>query len=88
MYVLMVYDVQAKYCGKVLSIARKYLDWTQNSVLEGELTTATYKKMIKDLNSRVKLKEIGSVVLYSWPCEKYVKKDFLGKNTASESCFI
>ena len=38
MYLIMVYDINEKRVKKVLKIGRKYLDWIQNSVLEGEIT--------------------------------------------------
>ena len=45
MFVIMVYDVNQKRVAKVLKIARKYLNWVQNSVLEGEITDAKYEKL-------------------------------------------
>lgn len=36
----MVYDVNEKRVNKVLKIGRKYLNWVQNSVLEGEITVS------------------------------------------------
>ena len=36
MYIILVYDVSEKRVFKVLKIARKYITWIQNSVLEGE----------------------------------------------------
>ncbi|MBC7195172.1 MAG: CRISPR-associated endonuclease Cas2, partial [Caldisericia bacterium] len=44
MYVIMVYDVNEKRVNKVLKIGRKYLNWIQKSVLEGEFTLAKYEK--------------------------------------------
>ena len=35
MFVIMVYDVNQKRVAKVLKIARKYLNWVQNSVFGG-----------------------------------------------------
>lgn len=40
MYVIAVYDVAAERTNKMLKLCRKYLNWVQNSVLEGELTAA------------------------------------------------
>jgi CRISPR-associated protein Cas2 len=44
-FVLMVYDVNVKRVTKVLKVGRKYLNHIQNSVLEGELSPAQYKKL-------------------------------------------
>jgi CRISPR-associated protein Cas2 len=38
MYVILVYDVGQKRVGKMLKLCRKYLNWIQNSVFEGEIT--------------------------------------------------
>ena len=38
MYVIAVYDVGEKRVGKMLKLCRKYLNWIQNSVFEGEIT--------------------------------------------------
>ncbi|MBM7560028.1 CRISPR-associated endonuclease Cas2 [Marinitoga litoralis] len=45
MYVIMVYDVNPKKVSKVLKKARKYLNWIQNSVLEGEITEKDFKTL-------------------------------------------
>lgn len=45
MYVILVYDVNVNRVNKVLKIARRYLTWVQNSVLEGELTEAKFKAL-------------------------------------------
>ena len=42
---LMVYDVNVGRVTKVLKVGRKYLNHIQNSVLEGELSPAQYKKL-------------------------------------------
>jgi CRISPR-associated protein Cas2 len=42
MFILMIYDVNVDRVGKVLKIGRKYLAHVQNSVLEGELSSAQY----------------------------------------------
>jgi CRISPR-associated protein Cas2 len=49
MFVILVYDVNQKRVAKVLKIARKYLTWVQNSVLEGEISEANLKKLKKEL---------------------------------------
>lgn len=49
MYVIMVYDVAEERVYKVLKTARKYLNWIQNSVLEGEITQGTLLKLKFDI---------------------------------------
>ena len=43
MYIILVYDIASvnrgdKRVGKMLKHCRKYLNWIQNSVFEGEIT--------------------------------------------------
>ena len=40
MFVVLAYDVSEKRVAKVLKVARKYLVWVQNSLLEGDITRA------------------------------------------------
>lgn len=40
MYIIAVYDVGQKRVGKMLKLCRRYLNWIQNSVLEGEVSEA------------------------------------------------
>jgi CRISPR-associated protein Cas2 len=45
MYVIMVYDVAVERVSQVLTVARKYLHWVQNSVLEGEISEANLLRL-------------------------------------------
>jgi len=46
MYVILVYDCGEKRVGKMLKLCRKYLNWIQNSVFEGEITDVKLKELI------------------------------------------
>jgi CRISPR-associated protein Cas2 len=46
MYVILVYDMDQKRVGKMLKLCRRYLNWIQNSVFEGELTEVKLKELI------------------------------------------
>ena len=63
MFVLMFYDVGEKRVNKVLKVARKYLTWIQNSVLEGELPPASLEALKIDV-SKVIDDEYDSVLFY------------------------
>jgi len=43
--VILVYDVNVKRVAKVLKRSRKYLNWVQNSVLDGEISDVNYEKL-------------------------------------------
>lgn len=77
MFVILVYDVSEKRVAKVLKTCRKYLHWVQNSVLEGEISQAKYKKLQLELQ-RIIDKEKDSVIFYILRTTKYSKRETLG----------
>lgn len=50
MYVIITYDVEEKRVAKVLKTCRKYLNWVQNSVFEGEITEAKLERLKLELS--------------------------------------
>ena len=83
MYVILVYDVNVSRVGKVLKTARRYLTWVQNSVLEGELTEATFRALRNDL-ARVINTEEDSVLFYVLANERYAKRELIGTPKGGE----
>lgn len=49
MFVIMAYDVNVGRVNRVLKIGRRYLNWVQNSLLEGELTAAQLARLKSDV---------------------------------------
>ncbi|SHF40633.1 CRISPR-associated protein, Cas2 family [Desulfofundulus australicus DSM 11792] len=83
MYIILVYDVNVARVGKVLKIARKYLNWVQNSVLEGELTEATFRALKFDLE-RIINPEEDSLLFYVLGNRKYAKRELIGVKKGGE----
>jgi len=77
MYVLLVYDIGEKRVNKVLKICRQYLDWVQNSVLEGELTKASLETLKKRIE-RIMNKEEDSVRIYKLRTQDDLTLEILG----------
>jgi len=77
MYVIMVYDVNQKRVAKVLNIARKYFEWIQNSVLEGELTEAKFERLKREVELVIDEEE-DSVIFYIMRTIKYSERQILG----------
>ena len=77
MFVILVYDFAEKRVGKALKIARKYLHWVQNSVLEGEISKANYVKLKLELERLMNLDE-DSIIFYTFRTQKYSKREELG----------
>jgi CRISPR-associated protein Cas2 len=73
----MVYDVNEKRVNKVLKIGRKYLNWIQNSVLEGEITVAKYEKLKMELLNLIN-KDEDSVIFYILRTTLYSKREIIG----------
>lgn len=87
MYTILVYDVNEKRVGKVLKKCRQYLNWVQNSVLEGELSDANYKKLTMEL-AKIIDQETDSVIIYNLRTTKYSTREILGNERASTSTII
>ncbi len=77
MYVIMVYDVSVERVNKILKIGRRYLNWVQNSVLEGEMTAAQYAYLKSDVKNVID-REKDSVSFYVLRTTAYMKKETLG----------
>ncbi len=73
----MFYDVGEKRVNKVLKVARRYLTWIQNSVLEGDLSPATFEALKVDVKKIIDL-QYDSVLFYAWRTERYMSREVLG----------
>lgn len=73
----MVYDVEVKRVTKVLKVGRKYLKHIQNSVLEGELSPAQYKKLRYEVSEVIDESQ-DSVRFYLLRTTSYMTTDKLG----------
>lgn len=78
MYVLIVYDVSVERVTKVHKCLKRYLHWRQNSVFEGDLTDAQIEKVKSDLDIIIN-NETDSVLIYIARDEKWLKREYLGK---------
>lgn len=77
MFIILVYDVNQKRVAKVLKKGRKYLYWVQNSVLEGEISEANFKKLKMELEKVIDENE-DSVIFYTFKTTKYSKRESMG----------
>ena len=87
MYVILVYDVNVTRVAKVLKTARKYLHWVQNSVLEGELTEAGYRKLKRELERIIDLDQ-DSVLFYILDSGRYAERELLGVRKGGEEWIV
>lgn len=78
MYVILVYDMDQKRVGKMLKLCRRYMNWIQNSVFEGELTEVKLKELILEAKKIMK-PETDSLIIFSSRQEKWLDKQVIGK---------
>lgn len=87
MYIILVYDVDQKRVGKVLKVARRYLSWIQNSVLEGELTAGKLQQFTKEITAKIDPSE-DSLLIYHLGDQRYLKRQEFGVQKGSPSQFL
>lgn len=78
MYVILVYDIEVKRVAKMLKLCRRYLNWIQNSVFEGELTEVKLKELIMEVKKIMK-PETDSLIIFKSRQEKWLEKQVVGK---------
>ncbi len=93
MYIIAVYDIftQTKSgkrrLPKIMKKFRVYLNHTQRSVFEGELTDAQLKSLKTDIKSLIKDGE-DYIVFYRIDNKNNLKREFMGKDFDSTSNLI
>jgi CRISPR-associated protein Cas2 len=78
MYIILVYDVEEKRVGKMLKLCRRYLNWIQNSVFEGEITEVKLKELLSEAKKKMNI-EKDSLILFKSRDEKWLEKQVIGK---------
>ncbi len=78
MYVILVYDIEEKRVAKMLKLCRRYLNWIQNSVFEGEMTGVKLKELIHEAR-QIMDKEKDSLIIFKSREEKWLEKEVIGK---------
>lgn len=86
MYIIVVYDVEAKRTQKFHKFLKKRLTWIQNSIFEGEISDSEFFKLKDTLKKMCKKEE--SVVIYTLFSSNYLDRIILGDKTDKEPCSI
>ena len=89
---ILVYDILfddkgKKVLPKVFKICKKYLVHIQNSVFEGELSKSNAVALKKELAQYVR-KDKDSVIMFHTREERWLSKEFLGKEEDKTSNFL
>jgi len=78
MYVILVYDIEEKRVGKMLKLCRRYLNWVQNSVFEGELTDVKLQELLHEAKQIMHVDK-DSIIVFKSRQEKWLEKMVVGK---------
>ncbi len=87
MYVILVYDCGEKRVGKMLKLCRKYLNWIQNSVFEGEISDVKLREL-KLQAQKIMEKEEDSLIVFSSRQHIWLEKEVIGKERAESDNFL
>lgn len=87
MYIILVYDVGEKRVGKMLKLCRKYLNWIQNSVFEGEISEVKLREL-KFKAKEIINEETDSLIIFSSRDEKWLQKEIVGHERSSTDVFL
>ena len=86
MFVIITYDVGEKRVAKVCKKLREYLDWTQNSVFEGEIQKGKLTKCLSELKKIID--EGDSIYLYKVENKNHVVKEIIGEDRSFDRIFL
>lgn len=87
MYVILVYDIGEKRVGKMLKLCRKYLNWIQNSVFEGEITEVKLKEL-QHFARKLMDTSTDSMIIFKSRNEKWLEKEVIGKEKNEIDTFL
>lgn len=87
MYVILVYDCGEKRVAKMLKLCRKYLNWIQNSVFEGEISEVKLKEL-KYQALQIMDTEEDSIIVFSSRQHAWLDKEVIGKELSEVDNFL
>ena len=92
MYVILGYDIASaeggdKRVGKMLKHCRKYLNWIQNSVFEGEITEVKLKEMLSGAR-KIMIEKTDSIIIFKSREERWLDKEIIGVERMTTDNFL
>lgn len=76
-----------KRVGKMLKLCRRYMNWIQNSVFEGEITEVQLKELLYEAR-RIMNEEEDSLILFKNRDQKWLDKQIVGVERQSTDNFL
>ena len=77
MFVILVYDAGEKRVQKFHKTCKRFLNWVQLSVFEGELSKAQLERLKFELKCLMNPKE-DSVIIYTFRTRHYFSREVMG----------
>jgi len=87
MYCILVYDVGSERVAKMLKLCRRYLNWIQNSVFEGQISELKLKELIFEARQLMD-EQHDSVIIFSSRNERWLDKQIIGTERNSLDNFL
>lgn len=87
MYVILVYDFGEKRVAKMLRLCRRYLNWIQNSVFEGEISEVRLKELLMRAKDFMDT-DVDSIILFKGVSQISMAKEIIGKERSSIDTFL
>ena len=87
MYIIAVYDVNQARVAKMLKLCRRYLNWIQNSVFEGEISEVKLKELVFEARQIMNEQE-DSLIIFSSRNERWLDKQIIGIERNSVDNFL
>jgi CRISPR-associated protein Cas2 len=87
MYVIAVYDIGEKRVGKMLKLCRRYLNWIQNSVFEGEISEVKLLELKQEAMLLMD-EETDSLIIFKTRQEKWLDKEVVGHERQNLDTFL
>ena len=87
MYVILVYDFGERRVNKMLKLCRKYLNWIQNSVFEGEISELQLKQLEASAKDFMDPDE-DSIIIFSSRSQMFMDKRIIGVERNTTDNFL
>lgn len=87
MYCILVYDVGEKRVAKMLKLCRRYLNWIQNSVFEGEVSEVKLKQLIYEAQQKMDLLQ-DSLIIFTSHQQRWLDKQIIGVERNKPDLFL
>ena len=77
MYTILIYDVNEKRVGKMLKLCRRYLNWIQNSVFEGDISAIKLQEL-KNKAQEIMHSDQDSLIIFHSREKRWLQKEVIG----------